>query len=154
MITLTMAAALLVATTSVPAACAATPTEDRLPAIIARMAGQDPAWLVADPHWAGTDGWDKSVLVLARHALGPLTARARQLDGPAIARFRRDAETIEVLSVPDPAGWSVTPGGASAEVMSRYAFIMMLVQYPARGCWEFSVDLGAATVRIIRDLRD
>jgi hypothetical protein len=151
MLTFVVATA-LAATTVAPPGCDAAPIEDRLPSVIAPMAGHDPVWIVGQPRWS--DEWDKSVLVLARKALGPLTARARLVDGSAIAHFRHDDATVDVLSISDPARRSVTPGGASADIMRSYAFIMMSVQYPARGCWEFSVTLGPETVRIIRDLRE
>jgi len=45
------------------------------------------------------------------------------------------------------------PGGATREIMSKYAFIGSSVFYPSPGCWELTATLGDEDVRIVRDLK-
>jgi len=135
--------------------CAVTPAVDRLPSVIAPMAGAYPAWLVTDSVWPGRNVPAKSALVLSRDAPGPLIVTGHRVDGPGVLGFRDGADDIEtkILTIADPARRSVTPGGATRSIMASYAFIMMLVSYPTAGCWKFNVQLGEHEVSIIRELR-
>ena len=134
--------------------CPAAPDVDRLH-VIAPMAGEYPVWLVTDTRWPGPDAFAKSALVIARAALGPLNVRGRRLDTPGLLRFRDSGESppTDAFRIDDPRRRSVTPGGAEPEVMAEYAFIMLGINYPVRGCWAVTVDLGARSTTIVREMR-
>ena len=133
--------------------CAATPIEDRLPSVIAAMAGTDPVWLVTDERW---EPWAKSALVLSRRATGSLHVEGHRLDGPGTLRFQdgAGAPVTDAFVIDDPWGRrSVKPFGASVDILASYAFIMLMVNYPSPGCWQFDVQLGIDRVRIVRDVK-
>jgi hypothetical protein len=139
--------------------CDPTPVEDRLPEVIAAMAGHSPVWLVEGDFgkWRGPDTWGKSAWVLSRKGAGSLQVRGRRLDAPGIVSLRpnMDEPPSDVLRVPDPWGrrWSMIPGGPSAQVIKDYAFIGSMLMYPSPGCWELTATLGDDEVRIVRDLK-
>jgi hypothetical protein len=138
---------------SVTKQCAATPTDDRLSGIVGPMVGRDPVWLVD-----GSSGWRnsepvKTLWVLSRQVAGVFQVRGHRLDGNGFAAFKRavgDASS-DALVIPDPLQRSLRPGGASHEMMASYAFIPTYVIYPTSGCWELTAQLGARTVRIVRE---
>lgn len=139
------------------ATCAATPLEDRLPSIIAPMAGQHPVWLVGGSfgRWYGSTELVKSVWVLARDVPGDLVLRGHQRDGDGILRFQDgvDASPVDTLVVAGPNRRSVVPGGASREIMQDYAFYPMYLIYPSPGCWEVNARLGDEEVQIVVELK-
>jgi hypothetical protein len=134
--------------------CQARPAEDRLPKVIAPMFGADPAWMVDGlRHWSGGDLPVKTIWVLKRTSQ-PVRIEGRRLDAPGRVTFRESSGPIsDVLAIPDPARASVTPGGATPEVMRTYAFVMSEVFYPTPGCWEFPVHVGGKVARIVRDVK-
>jgi hypothetical protein len=144
---------------SLPYVCDPTPVEDRLPEVIAAMAGHSPVWLVEGDfgRWRGPDEWVKSAWVLSRKGAGTLQVRGRRLDAPGVVTFRpnKDEPPSHVLRIPDPWGsrWSMIPGGASTQIKKDFAFIPSLLLYPSPGCWELTATLGDEEVRIVRDLR-
>jgi hypothetical protein len=93
-------------TASLPYDCDATPVEDRLPEVIAAMAGRSPVWLVEGDfgNWRGRDAWGKSAWVLSRKGAGTLQVRGRRLDAPGVGSFRpnMDEPPSDVLRIPDP----------------------------------------------------
>lgn len=135
------------------AQCPATPVEDRLPEVITPMAGSDPIWLVEGSFetWSGPDGLATAVWVLSRSAPGDLIVEGRRLDGPGTLRFQLgvDGEQVERAVIREPHRRSVTPGGASRDVMDQYAFVMMYVIYPSPGCWELTASLGELSRQIV-----
>lgn len=149
---------LLQTPTRSPYACDPTPLEDRLPEVIAAIAGRSPVWLVEGDfgNWRGPDAWGKSAWVLSRKGAGSLQVQGRRLDAPVVVSFRpnMDEPPSDVLRIPDPWGrrWSMIPGGPSAQVIKDYAFIGSMVMYPSPGCWELTATLGDEEVRIVRDL--
>jgi hypothetical protein len=77
-----------------------------------------------------------------------------RLDGPGILKLRRGNDPPSTdLIVADPARESVIPGGASPQLMRKYAFLPSHVFYPGPGCWEFQVHQGEQDVRIVRELK-
>jgi hypothetical protein len=138
--------------------CDATPVEDRLPEVIAPMAGRSPVWLVEGDfgRWAGPNRWSKSAWILSRTGTGALQVRGRRLDASGTVSFRRnmDERPGDVLTIPDPWGrrWSMIPGGATAQLMKDYAFIGSMLMYPSPGCWELTATVGDDEVRIVRNL--
>jgi hypothetical protein len=141
-----------------PYVCDPTPVEDRLPELIAAMAGRSPVWLVDGDfgRWRGPDGWVKSAWVLSRTGAGSLEVRGRRLDAPGVVSFRQnmDEPPADVLRIPDPWGRrAMFPGGASTQIKKDYSFIGSLLMYPSPGCWELTATLGDDEVRIVRDLK-
>jgi hypothetical protein len=142
-----------------PYVCDRTPVEDRLPEVIAAMAGHSPVWLVEGDfgRWRGADEWVKSAWVLSRKSAGTLQVRGRRLDAPGVVSFRpnMDEPPSDVLRIPGPRGrrWSMIPGGASTQIEKDFAFIPSLMMYPSPGCWELTATLGDEEVRIVRDLK-
>ena len=138
--------------------CEATPLEDRMPEIIASMAGKAPVWLVDGSFgmWSGPDSLMKSVWVLSRDVAGDLVVEGRRLDRPEAMRFQAApaGSPIERVVVADARNHSVTPGGATPEIMERYAFVMMYLVYPSPGCWEINVRLGPFETRIVVEQLD
>ncbi len=61
---------------------------------------------------------------------------------------------IERVVASDAREYSVTPGGATPEIMDRYAFVMMYLVYPSPGCWEINVRLGPHETRIVVEQLD
>ena len=136
--------------------CESTPVEDRLPEVIAAMAGHAPVWLVEGDfgRWSGPGVPVKSAWVLSRKSAGPLQVKGRRLDGPGVLTFSyQGGPPTDVLRVADPWRWSMIPGGATAQLMKDYAFIGSHVIYPSPGCWELTATLGDEEVRIVRDLK-
>lgn len=137
--------------------CDPTPVEDRLPEVIAAMAGHSPVWLVEGDfgRWRGPDEWAKSAWVLSRKGAGMLQVRGRRLDAPGVVSFRpnMDEPPSDVLTIPDPWGrrWTMFPG--STQIKKDYSFIGSLLMYPSPGCWELTATLGDDEVRIVRDLK-
>lgn len=137
------------------AGCDDSPVVNLLPRIVGPMAGAYPAWLVGDAEWAGRNAWAKSLLIVARDAGGPLELRGHLVGGNAVLGFQKEygAPTIDALRIADPAKVSVRPGGASPEEMAKYAFLVMSINYPAPGCWQFDVVLGSRHATIVRVVR-
>jgi hypothetical protein len=138
--------------------CAASPLEDRLPDVIAAMAGAPPIWLVdgsAGSLWRGADALIKSAWVLSRDASGDLHVEGRRLDAPGTLLFQdgTNGQPSPALTITDPWGRSVRPGGASPEILRSYSFVMFYLIYPSRGCWEITAQLGTDTVHIVREVR-
>jgi hypothetical protein len=133
--------------------CAASAKEDKLPGIIAPMAGHGPVWLVDGSFgkWAGENVPVKSVWVVTRSAGADLVVTGQSLTGNGTIQFRvaMNSPPETQLTIRDPAARSMTPGGAPAEVMSRYAFVASYVMYPAPGCWALDVQYESTRQRII-----
>ena len=143
--------------TQAEARCPATALEDRLPTIIAPMAGSEPIWLVDGSfnRWSGPEGLVKSVWVLSRGVEGDLVVSGRRLDGTGVMRFQAglDAPLSVRAVIPDATRQSVIPGGATPEMMDAHAFRMMYLIYPSPGCWEVTVRLGDHERRIVVEQR-
>jgi hypothetical protein len=88
--------------------CAPTPAEDRLPSVIAAMAGAPPVWLVdgSGSLFDSADTRIKSVWVLSRDASGDLRVEGRRLDAPGTLRFQDepDGQPSPVLTITEPWG--------------------------------------------------
>lgn len=140
---------------SVAPPCVATPMNDRLPGVIAPMAGDGPVWLVQglNGRWIGEP--IKSVWVVDRKAAGDLTVTGKRLDGTERLNFKAEmaAPISGVLTKAKPIDQSMTPGGAGADVMRQYVFVGSYVIYPAPGCWALDVALGPSRQRIIVSLK-
>lgn len=133
--------------------CASTPSEERLPGVIAPMAGKHPVWLVDGSRgtWGGPKALVKSVWVLSGEAAGSLRVHGRRLDGNGVMAFRTsgDAPTTDALVMNDPRGHSVAPSGATPEIMKSYVFVPAYLIYPSPGCWELTVRVGGKDARIV-----
>ena len=137
------------------APCDESPTTDVLAKVIAPMTGRAPVWMVDGNrgHWGGADFPAKTVWVFA-HPVKNVRIDGRRLDGAGAVTIRTGNDAPSpVLVIPDPAAWSVTPGGASAETMKQYAFVMSHVFYPSPGCYELTIRIGDRQVRIVRELK-
>jgi hypothetical protein len=142
-----------------PTSCQASPTQDLLPEVIAPMTGASPVWLV-DGGDGDRFGWvrdeaRKTLWVLLRTSQ-EMRISGRRLDAPGVLTLTIDgvdSRPTDMVVIPDPGRRSVIPGGASPEIMRTYAFIPSLVFYPSPGCWEFTIHLGDAEYRIVRDLK-
>jgi hypothetical protein len=136
------------------ASCVPTTTETRL-SVVGAMAGSPPVWLVdgSSGHWG--KGLVKTLWVLSRDVAGSLRIEGRRLDGPGLVAFQDglDGAPTNVLVIRDPWQRTVTPGGASREVMGSYAFIPTYLIYPSAGCWELSARLDTTEVRIVLELK-
>jgi hypothetical protein len=146
-----------IAATLLAVACAISPVEDRLPTVIARMSGQDHAWLVdgSSGRWAGVNQVVKSVWVFSRKATGSLRVTGRRLDGEGTLRFQDGygAQPTDALEIADPWKRSVRPGGATPEILRTYSFIPNYIIYPSPGCWELTVTLGTDSTHIVLDIK-
>ena len=136
------------------ARCPATPLEDRLPSVIAPMAGRHPVWLVnASRHtWRGPDVRIKTAWVVARDALGDLVLRGRQRDGTGVLGFQR-GEHAPLIYGELVLARSSMPRAAATGAEQHYAFVVLSMVYPAPGCWELTARLGEAEVQIIVSLK-
>ena len=130
--------------------CPATPLEDRLPEVIAPMAGEEPIWFVGGsvPEWHGAV-LEKSVWVVSREAVGDLSVSGRRLDGKGTLMFKVDETPSATFDSSDLEERWVIPGGATPEIMERYAFVPMYLIYPSPGCWEITVEVGDEERRIV-----
>ena len=134
-------------------ACEATPAQDLLPHVVGPMRGGPPAWMIAGDEWS--DPGPMKVLWVVERTTEPLRIEGRQLDGEGILQFKSEEQEQKggLLAVSNPAKWSVFPGGASSDVMGRYAFLPSYVYYPSAGCWELTVHVGWRVMRIVQSLR-
>lgn len=130
--------------------CPATPLEDRLPEVIAPMAGEEPIWLVTSfGKWFGPKVLAKSVWIVSRGAAEDLLVTGHRLDGPGTLLFQLGATPSEKFELSDLEGLWVIPGGATLEIMGEYGFAPMYLIYPSPGCWQITVRLGGETRRIV-----
>jgi len=132
--------------------CEESPRQNLLPSVVAPMMGNSPAWMVDDG-----SGWSrgpfKTLWVLLRDSQ-QVRISGRQLDGSGVVKLRRgDGSSTNVLTVRDPTKESVTPGGASREIMDAYVFFPSEVYYPTPGCWEFTIRTGEHVSHVIRSLK-
>jgi len=140
------------------AACPVSPIENPYPGVLSPMLGHHPAWLVdgSNGHWSSAaDQRIKTLWVLSTKARGALHITGRRLDGDGELRFQNgmDAAPQSAFDIGDPWRSTVTPGGATREIMAAYAFIPSYVIYPSRGCWALDVELGAEKTRITLEVR-
>jgi len=139
---------------SVSSRCAATTAEKSLQ-VVGPMLGRRPIWLVE----ASAGKWSprpaKTLWVLSREVAGSLRVTGRRLDGPGVASFKDgvDAAPASTLAISDPWTRSVTPGGASPDVLKAYSFQPSYVLYPSPGCWELNARLGDDEASIVLELR-
>ena len=114
--------------------------------------------VAAERDTSSTFGWKKdeaikTLWVLLRTS-EEMRIRGHRLDAPGVLKFDGVGDPpTEELVIDNPAKRSVRPGGASPEIMRTYAFIPSLVFYPSPGCWEFTVRIGDAEHRIVRELK-
>jgi len=117
------------------------------------MSGSDPIWFIdtTGAVWQGSDAPVKSVWVLATPSRGGLRVSGRRIDGPGIACFRvgTTGNVTDTLVIKDPIAESMIPGGASADVMKRFAFVSAYLMYPSPGCWEVTSEWGEARRSVI-----
>lgn len=136
-----------------PPACVATPRHDLLPKVIAPAAGAGPIWLVNGglSVWPGAGMPVKTVWILDRRVAGALRVTGRLRQGNQSLTFR-DGMTGPITSsfvIEAPLAHSMTPGGASAEVMRKFAFVGSYMFYPSPGCWEVDAQLGDERQRFV-----
>lgn len=134
--------------------CTPTRAENFL-TVVGPMAGSRPAWFVdgGEMIWAHAEHPVKTLWVVARTS-ETLRIKGHRLDGPGTARFRQGQdEPQSVFVIADPGAASAIPGGASADVMRRYAFLPSHVFYSSPGCWEFIVRIGSEEVRLVREVK-
>ena len=146
----------LAAERSSPAACAVTPTEDRLPSIIAPMAGDYPLWLVdVSGPFRGPGMPYNLYWVVARDHPGDLVVTGHRLDGEETASFMAGVyEPLEEqLLIENAHDQGMVPGGASAEIIQQYAFRGGYGLFPAPGCWELVAKMGETERRFVIELR-
>jgi hypothetical protein len=141
------------------AACSASPTENFLHDFVAPMTGQAPAWLIdtTSGRWQSSEERIKTLWVFSQRASGPLHIEGRRLDGEGAARFQDggvEGTPKDTLEIPDPE-WRrrAWPGNATPELRRDYAFVPNYVIYPSRGCWQFTVRIGADETRITIELK-
>ena len=134
------------------AACPVSPVEDPVPGIIGPITGQHPAWLIDGNgrRWSNAEERVKTLWVFSQKASGPLHIVGRLLDGEGTARFQdggADGTPKDALGIED---WRrrTWPSNATPEVRRDYAFVPNYVIYPSPGCWQFTVTIGAETMRI------
>lgn len=124
-----------------------TTRQDRLPNVIAPMAGEDPIWFVdsSGGQWSG-GAPVKSVWVLTRRQSGALRVTGRERHTGRTVQFRRglDGALTESLVINDPQAETMIPGGASPEVMSKFAFVSAYLHFPSPGCWEIRSEWAGA----------
>jgi len=144
--------------TLLTAACSVSPVEDPLPAIIGPMRGQHPAWLVdgASGQWQSADQVVKTLWVFSQKASGPLHIEGRRVDGEGRARFQDGGVAGTPKDALDIDQWRrrAWPGNATPEARRDYAWVPNYVIYPSRGCWQFTVRLGAEETRITIELKE
>lgn len=149
------AGGLLQSSNQVP--CAATPRRDWLPKVFAPSAGESPIWFVdgGGGIWHGADFPIKSVWILERSVAGALRVSGRGLQSNEPLRFREgmNGPTTSSLVIETPQAHSMIPGGASAEVMRKLAFVASYVFYPSPECWELEAQLGGRRVKVVVDVR-
>ena len=139
-------------------ACDVTPYNDMLPEVVAPLAGEHPIWLVtgdrsgSDLAWVRPECGVKTLWVIAREAVGDLIVEGRRLDGPGELTFKQgQSERSSRLVVTNASTErSVTPGGASAEILRLYSFWPSAIYYPSMGCWELRARLGESEVRVVQ----
>src|SRR5689334_11620155 len=134
------------------AECNSTPKQDLLPGVIAPMAGRDPVWFIETTGGSWQGGAPvKSVWVLARHSKGELKASGRLRGAAGILQFRRglDGPLTDTLSIQDPLSESMIPGGATADVMKKFAFVSSYIYFPSAGCWEITTEWGGALSTVV-----
>ena len=134
--------------------CKESPTTDLLPSVIAPMTGQAPVWIVDGlAPFHGLNVPAKTAWVFVRPVKN-VRIEGRRLDGPETVTFQSGNDSpSKALVIPDPAAWSVTPGGASPDIMKQYAFVTSHVFYPSPGCYEFTIRIADREERIVRDVR-
>lgn len=147
------AAASLLGGAALAADCPSTTLEDRMPGVIAPMAGAEPVWLVDGSfgRWLGASSLVKSVWVVSREYEGDLVVEGRRLDGSGQLRFvaRPEATATERATITDAHLRRMLPGDAADETTEQYAFASMYLIYPSPGCWQISVRLGEHEVQIV-----
>lgn len=86
----------------------------------------------------------------------PLLVTGRRLDGQGYLRFSTGSDRSPALELElsDLEGRSVIPGGARAEILSRYLFVPAYLVFPSPGCWELTVRFGVAERRIVVEQRE
>jgi len=133
--------------------CAASPRQALLPEVIAPAAGESPIWFVdgGGGQWQGPNVPVKSVWILERKIAGALRVTGRQRESTQSLTFREamNGPVIGSLVIDTPAEASMTPGGASAEVMRKFAFVASYVFYPSPGCWELDAQLGEQRRKVV-----
>lgn len=132
--------------------CNESPKHNLLSTIVGPMMGNTPAWMVDDG-----SGWSrgpfKTLWVLVRNSY-QVRISGHQLDGQGIAMLSRgDGSPTDMLIVTDPTKESVTPGGASRDIMDAYVFLPSQVRYPNPGCWEFTIRTGEQVSHVVRLLK-
>jgi hypothetical protein len=147
----------LLLTALLTAACPVSPVEDPAPGIIGPIIGQHPAWLIdgASGQWQSANQVVKTLWVFSQRASGPLHITGRRLDGEGVARFQDnglDGTPKDALDIDE---WRrrAWPGNATPEIRRDYAFVPNYVLYPSRGCWQFTVRIGADETRITIEIK-
>lgn len=108
--------------------------------------GSGPVWLVGQDCWS--DGPAKTIWVVDRTlARGRLEIEGGSVGDRAPVRFG-DYGTEPRLVIASAESSRVTPGGAPAHEMARYAFHTGYVYYPSPGCWQFEASVGGVEVDI------
>jgi hypothetical protein len=141
---------------SAQATCTASPRRDLLPEVIAPHAGESPVWFVdgGGGVWQGPGMPIKSVWILDRRVAGALRVNGRNLQTNESLTFREGMEgaITSSLVIEAPLAHSMIPGGASAEVMRKFAFVSSYVFYPSPGCWELTAQLGNEQQKFVAKL--
>jgi hypothetical protein len=147
----------LILGTLLAASCPESPMENPYPGVLSPMIGHHPAWLVdgSNRRWSSAEERIKTLWVLSAKGRGALHITGRRLDGDGEAQFQNgmDATPQRTFDIGDRRRNTVTPGGATPEIMATYAFIPSYVIYPSRGCWQFIVRIGADDTRITIEIK-
>ena len=117
--------------------------------------GQRPAWMVDVARgWTAATEPVKTLWIVALPA-SRVRITSRRIDGPGIATVQREGRpATDIVEIDSPQSGSVTPGGATPDVMASYAFFSSQVFYPTSGCCRFDVEVDGTVVQIVRELRD
>jgi hypothetical protein len=75
----------------------------------------------------------------------------RQLQGNQTPTFSEGmtGPITSSLVIETPLAHSMTPGGASEDVMGKFVFVASYVFYPSPGCWELAAQLGDRHVKVV-----
>src|SRR5262245_21424833 len=131
--------------------CRATPVSLSLEPI-APAVGTSPVWMTGGSLgcWCGQRPL-KTVWILDRRYAGTLSIRGVSTEGDVVVYFPGEVSNVETtFLVPNATeGSSAEPGGASAELLAKYAFHNGYVSYPSPGCFHLTATLGIKTVDIV-----
>jgi hypothetical protein len=127
--------------------CALSPLQDFLPGLVGPARGVGP-WLVdgSDGRWAWARDTPTKSLWILKTTRERTVIRGHEVNSGSTTRFQHggpDSPITDAMVVDDPWRDSVIPGGATWDLKNQYLFLTSQVYYPASGCYEFDVAVGA-----------